>query len=539
MSSTGKHAISRFTRLAIPRLPRLAALSYAIAVTMLACAAIPGAAYAWGGGDGGGNGGGGGGNGGGGGGGGQVNIVSQSKHSMSAYGDWHGGSYGNAHYFKTIQEAVNASTSGDWVLIEPGIYYESVKVGAAQSGIWIRGMNRNTVIVDGQHKVENGIEINKANDVWVENLTVRNFEFGPECPDEECGNEIWWNGGAGSGKIGAHGWYGSYLTAYDTGLNGGYGIFTGNETEGSWENIYASGFADSGIYIGACQECDARVSKATMENNALGYSGSNAGGKLVLERSLYRHNLLGIAPNSENPGDPPPPQDGECGRPNIENPDPTPIITTTRIQRCTVIRNNLILENGNLTVPVNASTGIAPWGAGVELPGDYADLIENNLIAGNPSDGVLGFEYPNPFTPENGFEGTIFFQLAGNKISNNAFFNNGGRGGAPFAGDVMLAGGFSEIFGYPQSHSENNCSSGNHFTDATFPASIEGTWGCQNKTTPSPGGGLPAVEYLVGLQLEADAIRASKPPVGQPAPGPQPTMPNPCEGVPKNPLCHW
>lgn len=442
----------------------------------------------------------------------------------------------NVHHFTTIQAAVNASTAGDWVLIEPGVYYESVKVTAAQSGIWIRGMNRNSVIIDGQHKVANGIEINRANDVWVENLTVRNFDFGPGCPDEECGNEIWWNGGSGSARIGAHGWYGSYLTAYDTGLYGGYGIFAGNEVEGSWENVYASGFADSGMYIGACQECDARVRGAIMEDNALGYSGSNAGGRLVLERSIYRHNLVGIAPNSESPGDPPPPQDGECGRPNIENPDPTPIITTTRIPRCTVIRKNLIVENGNLTVPVNGSTGVAPWGAGVELPGDYADLIAGNVIAGNPSDGVLGFEYPNPFTPENGFQGTLFFQLAGNRISDNVFLGNGSRGG-PFTGDLALLGGFSEIFGYPQSHSENNCVSDNSFTGATFPAQVEEAWSCENSATPSPGGGLPAVEYLVGLQKEADAIREATPPVGQPAPPAQPTMPDPCEGVPKNPLC--
>ena len=194
---------------------------------------------------------------------------------------------------------------------------------------------------------------------------MRNFDTG--C--DHCGNEIWWNGGADSGKVGAHGWCGRYLTTYDTGLNGSYGIFTGNETEGSWDNIYASGFNDSGMYIGACQECNARVTNAVMENNSLGYSGSNSGGKLVIEYSLFRHNSAGIAPNSENPGDGPPPQDGECGRPNIENPDPTPIITSTNITRCTVIRNNLILENNNLTVPANASTAAAPWGAGVILAG--------------------------------------------------------------------------------------------------------------------------------------------------------------------------
>ncbi len=480
------------------------------------------------------------GGGGGGGQGGPVNIVRQGAPPQNVPP--------NVHYFTTIQAAVNAAAPGTYVLIEPGTYDEQVKVTSAHSRIWIRGMNRNTVIIDGQHKVANGIEIDQANNVWVENLTVRNFEFGEKCPDEECGNEIWWNGGAESGKIGAHGWWGSYLTAYDTGLFGGYGIFTGNETEGSWENVYASGFADSGIYIGACQECDARVSGAVMENNALGYSGSNSGGKLVLENSIWRHNLVGIAPNSENPGDPPPPQDGECGRPNIENPNPTPIITTTRIPRCTIIRNNWITENNNLTVPVNGSTGVAPWGAGVELPGDYADLVEGNTITNNPNDGVLGFEYPNPISGEALVKGeypffpyTLYFQLAGNRISGNWFSHNGTKGG-PFTGDIALMGGFSEIelfklLGYPESHSVNNCASFNWLSDATFPANIDQSQSCLKATTPSPGGGLPAVEYLVGLQEEADAIREKVPPVGQPAPPRQQTMPNPCQGVPANPLC--
>src|SRR5262249_56886258 len=96
----------------------------------------------------------------------------------------------------------------------------------------------NTVILDGQHKVDNGIEVKLANNVWVENLTVKNFDFGPGCPDEECGNGIWWTGGKDSGKIGAHGWFGSYLTAYQTDLTGGYGLFAPNENESSWKNIY-------------------------------------------------------------------------------------------------------------------------------------------------------------------------------------------------------------------------------------------------------------------------------------------------------------
>ena len=114
----------------------------------------------------------------------------------------------NTHYYTTIQAAVNASKAGDWVLIEPGVYYEQVKVTSAQSGIWNRGMNRNKVILDGQHQVANGIEIDKANNVWVQNLTVRNFDSVRRAPMKKCGNEIWWGGGGDSGKIGAHGWFG-------------------------------------------------------------------------------------------------------------------------------------------------------------------------------------------------------------------------------------------------------------------------------------------------------------------------------------------
>ena len=51
------------------------------------------------------------------------------------------------------------------------------------------------------------------------------------------------------------------------------------------------------------------------------------------------------------------------------------------------------------------------------------------------------------------------------------------------------------------------------------------------------GGSLFGLVYLLTLQGEEKFIKELSPPVGQPAPPDQPTMPNPCEGVPKNPLC--
>ncbi len=97
--------------------------------------------------------------------------------------------------------------------------------------IHLRGMNRNSVIVDGtlskastpcssatadQNSLNgegrNGILIWKANGVSVDNLTVCNFLAGTG----NAGNEIWWNGGSGSSKIGLKGYSGSYLTATST-----------------------------------------------------------------------------------------------------------------------------------------------------------------------------------------------------------------------------------------------------------------------------------------------------------------------------------
>ena len=154
----------------------------------------------------------------------------------------------------------------------------------------------------------------------IENLTVRNFDR--ETRDGGNGNEIWWNGGDGTGKIGAEGWHGAYLTAYDTGLLGGYGLFVSNSIKGSMENVYASGFNDSGLYIGACRDCQGTVSGATVENSSLGYSGTNSGGRLIIENSVFRHNTAGLVPNSLAGDDEPPPQDGACS--SAENTSETP-----------------------------------------------------------------------------------------------------------------------------------------------------------------------------------------------------------------------
>jgi hypothetical protein len=417
-------------------------------------------------------------------------------------------------HFKKIQAAVNAAHAGDWVLIGPGVYAETVLI--TKPGLHLRGLNRNKVIVDGQHrKGVNGIEVLKANSVYIENLTVRNFDRATV--DGPAGNEIWWNGGDGSGVIGMHGWYGSYLTAYDTGLTGGYGEFASNAITGSMDHVYASGFADSGLYVGACRDCKAVVDHAISENNALGYSGTNAGGHLVIQNSTFRNNSVGIAPSSLTNDDKPPPQDGACD--SGSNTSPLPTFSSTAISHCTLFRNNSVVNNSNLNTPADSTTAGAPWGVGIEWPGLYGDQVSGNKVTGNPSFGIAAFEAPNPFPAT---ADTIFFQLSGNRFEGNTVTGNGTHAGGA---DIGLEGG---AFGTMQS--VNNCFTGNHF-GTSIPASIEGTWGCQNQTTPN--GGVDTLATILALITESQARHS----VAQPAPGPQPTMPHPCKGVPRNRLC--
>jgi hypothetical protein len=197
-----------------------------------------------------------------------------------------------------------------------------------------------------------------------------------------------------------------------------------------------------------------------------------------------------------------------------------PTFSSTDIKRCTIFRNDVIADNGNLSTPANSTILGAPWGVGLMLPGDSADLAENNTIRGNPAFGVLIFEQPWPFPVVPGK--TVFFQASGNRVSNNSFASNGT---APGGADMGLEGG---VFG--SMNSVNNCFSGNAFA-TSIPAAIEGTWGCQNATTPN--GGSVLFGEILTLVAQSGA-RHSRP---QPAPHRQPTMPRPCRGVPRNPLC--
>jgi hypothetical protein len=366
------------------------------------------------------------------------------------------GSYhGKPGRFASIQAAVDAARPGDWILIAPGDYHEH---GSAVAGVWVttpglhlRGMDRNHVVVDGtnpgashcsaatadQNLIgRNGIEIYKASGVTVENLTVCNFlgdAYG------NLGNQIWWNGGDGSGHIGLGRYFGAYLTASSTFYDPNtpnlaqYGIFVSNSRgAGVIEHSYASNMSDSAFYIGACPDCNATLRYVHGQNSAQGYSGTNSGGHLAIEFSEWDQNQAGIVPSTLSWGDPPSPQDGAC--PN--DPDAS----------CTFVQFNYVHDNNNPNTPAAGVAATVAVGTGIDLSGGRHNTVQFNAVINNGAWGILLNDYadfPPPQTPYDCRKGlanynapapfgalygaTIpcYFSSFGNRVTHNVFLNNG------------------------------------------------------------------------------------------------------------------
>jgi hypothetical protein len=479
---------------------------------------------------------------------------------------------------------VNAAKPGDWILVGPGDYKTtSVRAphGAptmpagvliTKPGLYVRGMNRNTVIVDGTKPGSapcsraksaqkfgppsskgpmglNGIEVWKARNVWVQNLTVCNF-LGGSSGDGATGNEIWWNGGAGSGKIGGHGFFGSYLNAtnlfyakHDGDRSAAmYGIFSSNWDGGTWDHTYASNFSDSGYYIGACRQlCNQTLNDAWGEFSSLGYSGSNSGGKLIVEHSQFDRNQDGFDTNSQN-GDNPPPQDGSCPK-GVKKPVKGAV-------GCWVFIDNYVHDNNNPNVPRVGAAGGSPVGTGMSISGGRFDTVIHNRFVNNKAWGIIVVPSPDSGPPCTGGTpgglgpGSCLFDSWGNGMLDNTFSDNGGYG-KPSNGDIAWLNFES---GHPTPCFHGNVEKGGGKAK-TSPADLQTKYpkcdGSKIKantngpfltqilcaTNTSLGGGPPKCPNGKYPQ-RTHVVMHALPPASE-----LPTMPDPCRGVPVNPWC--
>ena len=493
--------------------------------------------------------------------------------------------------YTTIQEAVDAAAPGDWILIGPGDYKEasSRTIPGAEGDdlagsdiliktprIHVRGMNRNTVMIDGTkpgspecspaeadqifgpaeesgYLGNNGVNVYKANGVRLQNFSTCNF-----LGDNHGGDSIWFDGGGSSGKQELGSWAGDYLSSTSTYWGGPekpsdeYGLYASNVYgPGSFVHTYANNMSDSGYYFGACPDCRSTINYGHAENSDLGYSGSNSGGRLTIQHSEFDNNEEGVATQSQNNDDAPSPQDGIC--PNGAN-NPKPPAGAQRKNICWVMIHNKVIDNNNGATPTSdGAPGLV--GTGMTIAGGRDDLVVDNTFSGNDAWGIVLLPYPGvnetppPQIPASddckggigsgsGETYECLYDDYANEVEGNSFSNNGSYGN-PTNGDI------GEV---SNAETNGNCWHGNvHLGGGaltSYPLEIQTTHGTCN----TPNSGEPATSVLSAQAVCDSQLLAKCPEVPgedyprssnvkmMPLPQ-QPTMPNPCANVPANPWC--
>jgi hypothetical protein len=266
---------------------------------------------------------------------------------------------------------------------------------------------------------------------------------------------------------------------------------------GAVTNSFASNMADSGFHIAGCPDCDARFFHDTAVHNDIGFSGTDAGGRLLVENSLFEHNGAGINLASENNEDAPPPQDGACPA-GVSGPEPI----APRI--CTVIEHNTVEANNHADVSPEAATVFL--GAGIDIAGGKHDLVFKNHVSGQGSYGIVTTIFVN--ARPGGFPnahcqrgralpaGGCLFNASGDVIADNALQHNGTFKN-PTNGDLADA---------TMAGSAPNCYRGNTDRSRPLTSAPYGLQAAQACATPRGNTifGVPGVEVLCAVRAFGD-----------------------------------
>ena len=359
--------------------------------------------------------------------------------------------------FPTVQEAVDHAEPGGMVLIAPGVYHEAVVVTTPY--ITIRGEDRDRTIIDGNDELPNGIHVIDADGVAVENLTTRHFVL----------NGVQWTS--------VFGYRASYVTAHN---NGDYGIYAFDSRFGQFDHSYAGGSPDSGFYIGQCDPCHAVIIDSLAEHNAMGYSGTNAGGDLAIVNSEWRDNMAGIVPNT---------LDSEANPP----------------QRDVLIAGNYVHDNNSESADTK-DLEYPTFGVGILIAGGVENSVVGNLVEDQATYGIALL----PNLDSN------LWTTRDNVVRDNLVRRSG-------RADLAL--------GAPSSGGD--CFADNRFSTSA-PPRIETLYGCDGPSLRGVGGGDLAPTLNTGFRF-LDALDGVFPHGDwktQPAPEPQPQMDNPLTAPP-------
>lgn len=354
----------------------------------------------------------------------------------------------------TITAAVSLAEPGDLVLVAPGVYHESVKVDTAR--VTLRGESRDGVVVDGRLRQANGVVVT-APGVAVENLTVKN--------NTQNGVLVTGSASAATGTPGHDGYdtgdepvtlLKSFLVSHVTATrNGLYGIYAFSAQDGAIQHSYASGSADSGIYVGQCKPCRVVVRDNIVELNAVGYEGTNASGDMYVVGNRFVGNRVGLTTNSDHQEKLLPQQGAH-------------------------IAGNLVAANQQPSTPEQADGG---WGIGIGIDGGSDNQVIRNRIDDNASAGLV-------------ITATADIPADGNQIVDNAFTANGVDVGWTFPTATRGRG---------------NCLRGNALT-TTAPAQLAVTAPCPvADQSPTPSGTWASPRPPRGIPFTEVAAPAPQP----------------------------
>jgi hypothetical protein len=316
--------------------------------------------------------------------------------------------------YEHVQEAVDAASSGDRILILPGVYREEPSREQPNPDARCEGMNevlkggwkaltyegqracphqdnliivagdtdgdricdercnlqiegtgrRGDVLLEGDRSRLNVIRGDRADGLVLRNFTVERSDF----------NNIY--------VLETNGFRFSDI---ETRYSREYGILTFTSDNGVYEDIEAHHNGDAGVYPGSgpeggCKRYGILVQRVNSYENLVGLSGT-AGNGLHVRDSKFHHNTVGISLDSLFPGHPGMPQD--C----------------TKIENNEIYSNNLFLYDDEhdemcakpyVELPLDyvcPSIG-APPGTGVIIQGGNGNIVRENRIYDNWREGA-------------------------------------------------------------------------------------------------------------------------------------------------------
>ncbi|MCB0876388.1 MAG: hypothetical protein R2718_10880 [Solirubrobacterales bacterium] len=367
--------------------------------------------------------------------------------------------------YNKIQKAVKKAGKDKkikTVKVKPGKYVEGVVVdGKKYNGLTIMGTNKKNprkTILEGKNAqlpgglgiANNGIEIDDAKNVTVENMWVRNFAT----------NGVFWRDtNTDDNKNTCKNPVGKNMAVS---FNRSYGLFTFGCVGGSFVKSEGWGHGDSAYYVGATPFQDnpekTILNKLESYENVLGYSGTNSK-YMVIKNSNFYNNGVGVVPNTLDSEPFEPTGDSVLKNNNIfwNNfnyfLDASPVKTVS----------NGLGQIGDLTLQY-------PTGIGVALFGSDGWTVKDNQIFGNFMWGLA--EFSDPFN--DGDDATS----QNNQVLNNAMGKNGTDTNGNYDFWIDGSGG-------------NNCFSGNNSSTFAPTTDASATIAQLYPPCPVPDGSQP------------------------------------------------